>query len=119
MSLDVYLEGNDRDCECCGGTGKSRTELFSANVTHNLNEMAEAAGIYKYLWRPEEVGITTAADLVVPLTAGLNLLKSDPKRFKTFNPSNGWGSYDGFVPWLERYIEACSTYPDASVRANR
>lgn len=30
-----------------------RTCIFSANITHNLNAMAEAAGIYKHLWRPE------------------------------------------------------------------
>ena len=33
---------------------------YSANITHNLGKMAEEAGIYKHLWRPEEIGITKA-----------------------------------------------------------
>ena len=33
MSLDVYLEV------------MKPTEVFSANITHNLNKMAEAAGV--------------------------------------------------------------------------
>lgn len=30
-------------------------EVYSANITHNLNRMAEAAGIYLALWRPSEM----------------------------------------------------------------
>lgn len=44
MSLDVYL------------TAVRPTEVFSANITHNLGEMADKAGIYKACWRPEEIG---------------------------------------------------------------
>jgi len=46
------------------------TSVYSANITHNLNEMAGAAGIYKYLWRPEEVGIYYAENLIDPFTKG-------------------------------------------------
>jgi hypothetical protein len=52
MSLDVWLTAT-RPCE-----------VYSDNITHNLGEMADAAGIYKALWRPEEIGITKAAELV-------------------------------------------------------
>ncbi len=31
-------------------------EVYSANITHNLGEMADKAGIYYALWRPEEKG---------------------------------------------------------------
>lgn len=42
---DQYIE--DRHChERC---------VFSQNVTHNLGKMADAAGIYYALWRPEEL----------------------------------------------------------------
>lgn len=94
-------------------------EVYSANITHNLNAMADAAGIYKCLWRPEEIGITKASQLIEPLEAGLKLLESDPERFKFYNPSNGWGSYDGFVPWIQRYISACKDHPDADVSVSR
>jgi hypothetical protein len=93
--------------------------VYSSNITHNLNRMAEEAGIYKHLWRPKELGITKAAELIEPLTAGLALLKSDPKRFEQFNSSNGWGMYKNFVPWVEQYLEACKADPDATISISR
>jgi hypothetical protein len=90
-------------------------EVFSANITHNLGRMAAEAGIYIHLWRPEELGITKARELIAPLQAGLALMKSEPERFEAHNPANGWGSYDVFVPWIEEYLAACQMYPDADV----
>lgn len=93
--------------------------VFDANITHNLAEMAEEAGIYKHLWRPEELGVKTAKELIEPLRAGLALLRSDPARFEKYNPENGWGSYESFVPWVQRYLDACESYPEAEVSASR
>lgn len=107
MSLDVYL------------TDDGDNEVYSANITHNLNKMADAAGIYKYLWRPDEIGISTAGELVAPLTEGLVDMLRRPDHYKQFNPENGWGSYDGFIPWLVEYIKACAANPNASVRVSR
>lgn len=125
MSLDVYLESEPREerCQCthCGNlhTATVSTELYSDNITHNLNKMANNAGIYMELWRPEEIGITKAAQLIEPLRKGLNLLKSDSDRFEKFNASNGWGMYVHFVPFVERYLHACEQFPDAIVRVDR
>lgn len=77
MSLDVYL------------TAMRPVEVFSGGVTHNLVAMAKAAGLYQHLWRPEELGITRASELIVPLREGLAGLRADPDKFKAFNPSNG------------------------------
>ncbi|MBK8772221.1 MAG: hypothetical protein IPM06_17610 [Rhizobiales bacterium] len=55
------------------------TTIYASKITHNLNKMASAAGIYKHLWRPEEIGITKAAQLIEPLREGLALLLSDPR----------------------------------------
>jgi hypothetical protein len=95
------------------------TRVFEANITHNLNQMAAAAGIYQPLWRPDEVGITKAQQLIEPLRAGLSLLRTDPAKFEALNPSNGWGSYADFVPWVERYLAACEEHPDANVTVSR
>lgn len=125
MSLDVYLEGETQEggpCEHCSGTGRERPyrdTLFSRNITHNLGEMADKAGLYKAMWRPEEVGITTAAQLLGPLRAGLEALRSRPDFFKGFNPENGWGDYDGLVQFVEAYLSACEENPGAKVSANR
>lgn len=111
MSLDVYL-AIDVDT---GGQEPYRVQLFTANITHNLNVMAEEAGLYEALWRPEEVGIATAAQLIEPLTVGLDLLMAFPERFTPLNPANGWGDYKGLVEFVQSYLEACQQHPKASV----
>jgi len=94
-------------------------EAYWGNITHNLNTMAGEADLYYPLWRPEEIDIEYARQLIEPLRDGLALLKSDPERFKEFNPENGWGNYDGLVSFVENYLRACEEYPDAKIRVWR
>ena len=124
MSLDVTLEveGENLECVCrCGHTHRNTNpvEVHSANITHNLGEMAQAAGIYKELWRPEEEGLTKAHQLIAPLTSGLARLKGDPEGYARYNPRNGWGDYVGLVRFVEKYCAACEEYPNADVRVSR
>jgi hypothetical protein len=97
----------------------SREVLYEANITHNLGKMADAAGIYEHLWRPEEIGLKKAFELIEPLIEGLNRLRNNPEYYKTFNPSNGWGNYDGFVDWVGRYLVACKDNPDGHIEVSR
>ena len=113
MSLDVDLL-----LDACAACGRG-VRVFSANITHNLNTMAAAAGIYEACWRPEDIEVATASQLVPLLEAGLAALKNDPRRFEKFNSPNGWGLYEHFVPWVERYLDACRQYPGAAVRVSR
>lgn len=120
MSLDVSLySSNDATCRTCGGTGKHAEEVFEANITHNLNRMASAAGIYECVWRPEEHGFETAGQIVVPLKAGLERLKADPGTYQPYSAENGWGTYEQFIPWLEEYLAACEAHPDARIEVGR
>lgn len=125
MSLDVSLYGpvteEKRICPHCDSeyVHKSSECYFEANITHNLNTMAGEAGIYQHLWRPEELGITKASELIQPLRAGLILMREDPPRFKKHNPANGWGSYTGFIPWIEDYLRACEEHPEATIDISR
>jgi hypothetical protein len=89
--------------------------VYHSNITHNLNEMASAAGIYKVIWRPDENDISKAKQLIEPLKKGLALLHSDPEQFKQFNPENGWGNYDVLVLFVSKYLLACLANPDADV----
>jgi hypothetical protein len=118
MSLDVCLR-KPQKCEHCDGTGIEQNEVFSANITHNLGRMAEAAGIYEACWRPEEIGIHKAGDLVPLLRAGLEKMRARPAFFRTFDAPNGWGLYENFVPWVAKYLAACEEHPDADVLAWR
>jgi hypothetical protein len=94
-------------------------EVFSSNITHNLTIMAEAAGIYQCLWRPEELGIKQAGELVGPLGVGLTKLVSDPEHFRQFDSPNGWGTYDNFVRFVQEVLRACIENPDAEVEVSR
>jgi hypothetical protein len=81
--------------------------------------MASEAGLYDALWRPDENGMETAAQLIEPLTKGITLMKSDPERFKNFNPSNNWGDYDGLLGFAREYLDACRENLTANVRVSR
>ena len=108
MSLDVQL------------TAVRRTSVYGwSNLTHNLGPMAEEAGLYMHLWRPEELGLTKASQLIPTLRAGLRELLDHPDRFREFNPENGWGTYEGLVEFVTEYLAACEANPDADVEVSR
>lgn len=90
-------------------------EVYSANITHNLTTMADKCGVYELVWRPDENGIFYANQLIEPLMKGIADLKTRPEYFKKFNPKNNWGSYEGFLQFLEEYLDACIHYPKAKV----
>ena len=123
MSLDIYLY-TEVDL---GGEEPYRVDIWDRNMTHNLGKMAEECGLYQPLWRPEELfqksGILPddykADYLVLSLEAGLNRLKDKPKKYKKFNPDNGWGNYDILVNFVEELLENCKLYPLAKIESNR
>lgn len=125
MSLDVYLTipKEPENCVClkCFNEhkGSSTEEVFSANITHNLGKMAIEAGIYQACWRPEEIGASKAKDIVPMLEKGLADLKARPEHFQQFNSPNGWGMYDNFVPWVEKYLDACRENLEAEIGVSR
>ena len=94
-------------------------EVYSDNITHNLGKMADKAGVYYALWRPDEKGWTHAKQLISPLEAGLEALKAKPDEFKKLSPDNGWGNYEGLVEFVENYLTACKEYPDAEIEVSR
>lgn len=107
MSLDIYLNV------------VAETEVYTANITHNLGKMAKECGIYYQLWRPEEIGVSFAGDLIKPLEQGLFLLKSQPDIFKKLEPENGWGNYESFIVFVTKYLEACRENPEAKIVVSR
>lgn len=125
MSLDVYLKLPEEEVECiCSHCGHKHTTMesksvYDANITHNLGRMAKEAGIYQHLWRPEELRISVAKDLIKPLEEGLFKLKGAPSYYNKFNAENGWGLYEHFVPFVENYLTACKEFPEAIIGVSR
>lgn len=107
MSLDVTL------------TKIQPCAIYEDNITHNLNEMAKAAGLYEALWHPEKIDAKDARDIIPVLRAGLAKLRAQPDHFRQYNPSNGWGTYEGLVEFVTNYLAACEEYPDAKIEVSR
>jgi hypothetical protein len=140
MSLDVILIRNYHISYDSGKTLEKREEeVYSANITHNLGEMAEKAGIYEALWRPhrlkpdysidskdykaewefEDKTTTYAVEIIDVLEKGLEDLQSRPKYFEQFNSPNKWGMYEHFVPFVEKYLKACKENPETIISISR
>jgi hypothetical protein len=140
MSLDVSLLRKKRVSYDEGKTYKKEEECFyDSNITHNLGKMAGEAGIYEALWRPyrlrddfkewelyadneyefEDKCVIKAEDIIELLEVGLADLKARPEHFEQFNSSNGWGMYKHFVPFVEKYLNACKEYPKCLIKISR
>jgi hypothetical protein len=107
MSLDVYLEDESGD------------DLYWRNITHNLGKMAGTAGIYEALWRPEEIGITTAHQLIKPISKGIAFLAMYRLLCEQDNPPNGWGDWQSLYDFCCSYLKACTEHPLATIRVCR
>jgi len=108
MSLDVSLS----------------MRVQHGNITHNLGKMASEVKVldstlYQYLWRPDELYLYYAEDLVEPLSIGLLELLDNPKKYKKFNPENGWGDYEGLVRFTRELLEASKLHPAAYIEVSR
>lgn len=117
MSLDISLFQDK--CNACGAKLDHKTVLFETNTTHNLGVMAKEGRIYKLLWRPEELGVTQAKQIIEPLEKTIINMELDPQRYKKHDAPNGWGTYEQFLPWLKKLLDACKKYPSASLEVSR
>ncbi len=106
MGLDVTLRNEEGE------------ELYWANITHNLAIMAKRAGIYEALWHPEQIKATKASDIIDIVDEGLQKMRVDPHYYEQFNSHNGWGLYEHFVPWIEKYLQALKENPDALIEVS-
>lgn len=115
MSLDVYLYEHKPACPRCGRE-EERVCVLDKNITHNLGEMWDAAGIYDALYESEG---KRAGDIIEVLRKGLADMKARPAHYGQFNASNGWGLYKHAVPWLEEVLAGCEAHPDALISVSR
>ena len=93
-------------------------KLADVNITHNLNKMADAIGLYEVLWKPDEIGITYAFQMIPFLEKGIKKLKENPEKYKTFNAPNGYGKYEDLVRFCDSVLHWCNKYPDSVIEAN-
>jgi len=105
VDIDLYIT-NER----------GREEIvYDKNITYNLSTMAKEAGLYEAVFDPEDNMYSTASDIIEIVRLGVSDLINRPEHFKTFNPENGWGSYDGFLGAMKELLEVCEEYPEAKI----
>lgn len=104
MSLDIWGKVSTG--------GPEPVEIWSFNITHNLSQMWTWAGCYDALYESYD---KRASEILPILKAALKKLKAHPEEAKRFSASNGWGTYEQAVPWLERVIATMTRHPDTIV----
>lgn len=98
---------------------------WSANITHNLGEMAsnvpiEDTNLYMICWRPEEINIKTVKEILPLLIKGIHYMIDHRKELEQFNSPNGWGTYNGFMKFLLNYKQACEdNNPECEIEVSR
>ena len=100
MSLDINLQA------------VRTVNVFYLNVPTCYKPIAEKVGILDYIWKPNELGISKAEQLISPLTIGLQLLESVPGHFGVAQET-----LDDFVECVRKYLAACEQNPDAEISA--
>ena len=120
MSLDIYLcKRWTVTWDWVIETEDSEEEVYSDNITHNLWEMADKAWLYDALWNPIEKWYTRASQLIPILESWLKELEDHHRKYKQYNPSNWWGSYDWLCDFVRSYLEACKEYPYAFISISK
>lgn len=46
-------------------------------------------------------------------------MEVNPEKYKVYSASNGWGTYEQFLPWLKEHLHAYKDYPDAIISVSR
>lgn len=107
MELDIYLKEI------------IQTTVYSDSITHNVVPMAQKAGIYRMVWRPEEAGISVAKELIDPLEKAVKDMINNRGDYVALSPANSLVSYEEFLGFLVRLADNCKRNPQASVTASR
>lgn len=123
MSLDISLHQE----------AEYNTEVYEANITHNLMKMAKAVlcfslendydvldnneiTLYHILWH----GSGQSAKVIAPmLEVGITELKENREIYEEYNPENGWGSYEALVLFTTLLLEACKEFPETTLYCHR
>lgn len=94
-------------------------ELLWKNITHNLNKMADEAGVYEILWKPSSLHEDLRAGSIVPkLEKALLELITEPKRFDKFNAPNGWGKRENLIEFIAAILKVAKENEFAKVSAH-
>lgn len=105
MSYDVWLETNDPEPAEYGLP-------YQLNYTYNMWRMWKEAGLSSL----NNLDSMEAGYVAGGLAEVVARLEGDPDHFRTFNPANGWGNYEGGLEFLRSIVKMCKDHPRAILR---
>lgn len=104
MSLDLTLS---KKCDSCG----NENDVCWLNITYNLSEMWRVA-----IGREDgcllEIEVMSGIDASEYVSEVVKELRANPAKYRKFNPSNGWGNYEGLVSTCDKIVAAGLKHPD-------
>lgn len=112
MSYDVYLKIN---------TGKEMTTVVDVgNYTSNIGGMYQKAFSGDLQSQKEAHGIRCihdmkASDAAPYIQLAIVEMEDDPDDYKSMNPANGWGNYEGALKYLKDILQACEDHPECII----
>lgn len=107
MSYDIHLEID---------TGGPEPAVVGRdfNMTSNVGPMWRKAGADLADFEGKKAGTVVSV-----LDAAVAQMKAQPDEYRALNPSNGWGTYEGCLEFLEELRDTCAANPNATVRVCR
>jgi hypothetical protein len=107
MSLDLSIGG----CPNCGENGED------FNYTYNVSKM------WHYIYPDDDYMLhiegLKGKETIKLLQDSYRKLKNNEHELVKMNPKNGWGSYEGFLEFISKLIQASIKYPDDVWSASR
>jgi hypothetical protein len=105
VSLGTYVEGRWYEIVDVG------------NMTSNVSGMWRLAS-------PETDGLAglhglRAGSVAGPLSKAILRMRADPEAYHPLVPSNGWGSYEGALGYMDDVLKACRAHPGLIVHIDK
>jgi hypothetical protein len=115
MSLDLYLVAR---VDLGGPEEPHEFMVWEGNLTYNLSPMLDAAGPY---W--DRIGRRSegckAVTLLEDVKTLVTELRADTEKYCALNPSNGWGTYEGALKFLDELRAAIEAAPQAEIHLSK
>lgn len=101
---------------CCtidaGGPEPAGLDGLDENYTYNCAPMFDEAAGMEF----SELNGCPASEVARIIGTALVRMREDRPKYEAMNPSNGWGSYETFVQFLEKIADFCRRHPRATLR---
>ena len=93
------------------------------NIIDVGNMTSNVAGMWR-LASPDTDGLAgldgmQAADAIDHLSKAVLRMRADPDAYIPLTPSNGWGSYEGAMQFLQDVLKACRKDPWLTISVNK